>query len=101
MRREVLGNCALEVAGDRYLLICRAPVRIDGVLAIGEEWSGMGARYERGELEHASGYEKMYGVTDEQLAFLSWHQGNLCRFAVQPIYDAALEADLERLALLG
>ena len=43
----------------------------------------------------------MYGVTDEQLAFLSWHQGNLCRFAVQPIYDAALEADLERLALLG
>lgn len=55
----------------------------------------------RGELEYASGYEKMYGVTDEQLAFLSWHQGNLCRFAVQPIYDAALEADLERLALLG
>ena len=24
----------------------------------------------RGELEYASGYEKMYGVTDEQLAFL-------------------------------
>lgn len=71
------------------------------MLAIGEEWSGIGARYERGELEYASGYEKMYGVTDEQLAFLSWHQGNLCRFAVQPIYDAALEADLERLALPG
>lgn len=70
MRREALGNCALEVAGDRYLLICRAPVRIDGVLTIGEEWSDMGARYERGELEYASGYEKMYGVTDEQLAFL-------------------------------
>lgn len=40
------------------------------MLAIGEEWSDMGARYERGELEYASGYEKMYGVTDEQLAFL-------------------------------
>ena len=58
------------------------------MLTIGEEWSDMGARYERGELEYASGYEKMYGVTDEQLAFLSWHQGNLCRFAVQPIYDS-------------
>ena len=42
----------------------------------------MGARYEIGELEYASGYEKMYGVTDEQLAFLSRHQDNLRRFEV-------------------
>ena len=58
----------------------------------------MGARYEIGELEYASGYEKMYGVTDEQLAFLSRHQDNLRRFEVEPTYDAALDADLERLA---
>lgn len=58
----------------------------------------MGVRYEIEELEYASGYEKMYGVTDEQLAFLSWHQDNLCRFEVEPTYDDALEADLERLA---
>ena len=69
MRREALGNCALEVAGDRYLLICRAPVKIDGVLAIGEEWSGMGVDTREGAGVR-SGYEKMYGVTDEQLAFL-------------------------------
>ena len=58
----------------------------------------MGARYEIEELEYASGYEKMYGVTDEQLAFLSRHQDNLRRFEVEPTYDAALDADLERLA---
>lgn len=58
----------------------------------------LGARYEIGELEYASGYEKMYGVTDEQLAFLSRHQDNLRRFEVEPTYDAALDADLERLA---
>ena len=58
----------------------------------------MGARYEIGELEYASGYEKMYGVTDEPLAFLSRHQDNLRRFEVEPTYDAALDADLERLA---
>ena len=57
----------------------------------------MGARYEMGELEYASGYEKMCGVTDEQLAFLSRHQDNLRRFELQPTYDAALEPDLERL----
>lgn len=50
--------------------------------------SGMGARYEIEELEYASGYEKMYGVTDEQLAFLSRHQDNLRRFEVEPTYDA-------------
>lgn len=50
------------------------------MLAIGEEWSGMGARYERGELEYASGYEKMYGVTDEQLAFLFLAPGQSLSF---------------------
>lgn len=58
----------------------------------------MGARYEIGELEYASGYEKMYGVTDEQLAFLSRYQDNFRRFEVEPTYDAALEPDFERLA---
>lgn len=37
-------------------------------------------------------------MTDEQLAFLSRHQDNLRRFEVEPTYDAALDADLERLA---
>lgn len=53
--------------------------------------------YDIEDLEYASGYEKMYGVTDEQLAFLSQHQDNLRRFEVEPTYDAALEPDLERL----
>lgn len=49
------------------------------------------------DMEYASGYEKMYGVTDEQLRFLGWHQDNLRRFATLPTYDGSLEADLERL----
>ena len=28
-------------------------------------------------LEYATGYERMYSVTDEQLAFLKHHQANL------------------------
>lgn len=59
----------------------------------------MGA-YRIEDMEYASGYEKMYGVTDEQLRFLGWHQDNLRRFKVSPTYDGCLEADLERLVLI-
>lgn len=51
------------------------------------------------ELEYATGYERMYGVTDEQLAFLKRHQANLQRFDIRPCYDPSLDAPLERLAL--
>ncbi|HIY83044.1 Fic family protein [Rubneribacter sp.] len=50
-------------------------------------------------LEYATGYERMYGVTDEQLAFLKRHQANLQRFDIRPCYDPSLDAPLERLAL--
>ena len=49
------------------------------------------------DMEYASGYEKMYGVTDEQLQFLAHHQDNLRRFDVAPTYDESLESDLARL----
>ncbi len=51
------------------------------------------------DLDYASGYEKMYGVSDEQMRFLARHQENLRRFSVAPSYDPSLEPELERLAL--
>ena len=59
----------------------------------------MGCSYDIKDLVYASGYEKMYGVSDEQMAFLAHHQENLRRFAVAPTFDDALVADLERLEL--
>ncbi|MEC4272538.1 Fic family protein [Adlercreutzia sp. R25] len=59
----------------------------------------MGCSYDIEDLVYASGYEKMYGVSDEQMAFLVHHQESLRRFAVAPAFDDAITADLERLEL--
>lgn len=97
-RRFVFLPVEMPCAWQRSRLSALPFARMDQDKAGGMRRSGMGARYEIEELEYASGYEKMYGVTDEQLAFLSRHQDNLRRFEVEPTYDAALDADLERLA---
>lgn len=60
----------------------------------------MGTNYHIEDLEYASGYEKMYGVTDEQMAFLAYHQDNLRRFDIAPSYDSDLDKELERLACM-
>ena len=48
-------------------------------------------------LDYASGYEKMYGVSEEQQEFLSWHQDNLRRFDIAPTFEQALDEGLARL----
>ena len=57
----------------------------------------MAEGYSIDDLDYASGYEKMYGVSDEQMRFLSWHQDNLRRFDVAPTFDSALNEGLKRL----
>lgn len=49
------------------------------------------------DMDYASSYEKAYGVNNERLRFLAWHQDNLRRFDRLPIYDASLNNELERL----
>lgn len=50
------------------------------------------------DLAYATDYERMYGVSDEQFAYLAHHQDNLRRFDVAPSYDASLD---DRLAVLS
>lgn len=37
------------------------------------------------------------GVSDEQIRFLGWHQDNLRRFDVAPMFDPSLDEGLKRL----
>ena len=56
------------------------------------------AEQDMDDLEYATGYEKMYGVTDERYAYLRLLQDQLRRFTTPPTAHSADRALLHRLA---